>query len=364
MSGAAFVGAIQQAADEFADAARKRDRDAADALVRAYALVRQDLAARYAALIGEIRALQLTDQQVSVALSSELSRVSTLLHQANGQMLNWLEAASDAVRQEQRAAVIAAQSDQAKLAAIVQGPGPHGIHATFNHLPASALADLVGTLQDGSPLRALLDGYGKDASKQVADALVTGLAQGQHPFTIARHMVKAMDGNVVRALTVARTETLRAYRESSLRFFKANNTVTGWIWWSARNERTCPVCWAMHGSRHSLDEHFGSHPNCRCTMLPITKTWAELGFGDVPGDKAIDVPTGEELFAKQPAAVQKTIIGPAKHKAWSDGNLGLGDLVRVTRDPQWGLTRSEASLKDALARHGGKAGQESQDSTG
>lgn len=343
----AFTGAIQQSADEFADAARQREQRAADALVRAYARVRQDLAVRYEALAKEIAALNLSKQEADAALASEFSRVSVLLKQADDQLLGWLDVASETIKQEQARAIAAAQADQSALAAVVQGPGPHGITATFNQLPVAALSDLLGTLQDGSPLRDLLNGYGKDASKQAQDALVTGLAQGQHPFTIARNMVKAMDGNVVRALTVARTETLRAYRESSLRFFKANSdTITGWIWWSARTARTCPVCWAMHGSKHTLDENFGSHPNCRCTMLPITKTWAELGFGTVAGDKPLDVPVGEELFAALSADVQRGILSAAKYKLYRAGDLDLADLVQVTHDPDWGAGRREKTLRE------------------
>jgi hypothetical protein len=31
------------------------------------------------------------------------------------------------------------------------------------------------------------------------------------------------------------------------------------------------------------------------------------------------------------------------------GDLDLADVVKVTRDPRWGLTRSERSLRDILA---------------
>jgi SPP1 gp7 family putative phage head morphogenesis protein len=347
---ATFRGDIQQAAENFAAAMRRRDRDAADALTRSYAEIRARLAAQYADLTEEIARRGMSGKAVGNALRNRFSRVATLLRQADEELLAWAAEASDTIRAEQAKAVAQAQADAEALARAGMGQPPPGITATFNRLPSSAVADLVGVLADGTPLADLLDAYGAVASGEIKDALITGLARGLHPFEIARNVRGAMDGNAVRALTVARTETLRAYRESSLRFFKANSDiVTGWIWWSARDKTTCPVCWAEHGSKHSLDEHFGSHPNCRCTQLPITKTWAELGFGDVPGDAPLDVPTGPELFAALSPQMQRAILGRAKYAAYKAGDLDLADVVKVTRDPRWGLTRSERSLRDILA---------------
>lgn len=352
---ATFRGDIQQAAEDFARAMRERDREAADALTRSYAEVRRRLAAQYDDLLAEIGRQRLSGAEVEHALANRFSRVATLLRQADEELLAWSSEASATIVAEQRRAIEQAQADQAKLSRITMGEPPPGITATFNRIPTGALSDLVGVLADGSPLADLLDVYGKLASGQIKDALITGLARGLHPFEIARNMRGAMDGNAVRALTVARTEALRAYRESSLRFFKANSDlIDGWLWWSARDETTCPVCWAMHGSRHSIDEHFGSHPNCRCTMLPVTKTWKELGFGDVPNDGALTVPDGEHLFRRQPTSVQRAILGRAKYKAWQAGEIDLADVVNARNDPRWGLVRSEASLADAKARNQAK----------
>lgn len=70
-----------------------------------------------------------------------------------------------------------------------------------------------------------------------------------------------------RTFTTARTETMRAGRETGLRIFK-QNVFDGWIWHSQLGPKTCDSCRAKHGTKHTFDEVFESHPNCRCIPLP------------------------------------------------------------------------------------------------
>lgn len=83
--------------------------------------------------------------------------------------------------------------------------------------------------------------------------------------------------------------------------------------------------------------------NCRCTTVPITKTWEQLAkknkalaaqFDEVdPGVRAsMGGPvsgdtTWESWLGSQPKAVQQDILGPARQKLWDAGKLTLGDLV-------------------------------------
>jgi len=111
----------------------------------------------------------------------------------------------------------------------------------------------------------------------VMDALTRGLALGLGPEVIRRLIQQMMGMVLTRALRIARTEMLRAYREAARRNYQANSDVVkGWIWHSALNERTCAACWAMHGTVHRLEERLDDHVGGRCTAVPLTKTWAEL----------------------------------------------------------------------------------------
>src|SRR4030095_12680785 len=121
--------------------------------------------------------------------------------------------------------------------------------------------------------------------------------QGRGPRAVAQEIREGLNGNLTRALKIARTETIRAYREASHRTHQENSDVLeGWIWLSALNSRTCRACIALHGTFHTLDERLKGHVNCRCSQIPAVKG---VGLG---------IEKGVEWFRKQPAAVQKDIL--------------------------------------------------------
>lgn len=135
-----------------------------------------------------------------------------------------------------------------------------------------------------------------------------------------------------------------AYREVSSETYRASKVVDGWTWHADLSGRTCPACLAMHGTRHSADEDMASHPNCRCTQLPQTKSWADLGF-DVPdGRQAIQ--TGAERLAQMSEADQLAILGRRRLDAYNAGEITLDDLVRKTHHREWGAGRRTATLAE------------------
>lgn len=126
-----------------------------------------------------------------------------------------------------------------------------------------------------------------------------------------------------------RTATFTAYRSAKLQTYRNNShIVNSWVWHSAANERTCAVCWSLHGSVHSLDEEMSSHNNCRCSMVPKTKTWKELGF-NVPDEleTSIQVEDGESLFSKQDMRTKQLVLGPTAYKAYENKEITLNDFV-------------------------------------
>ncbi|NPV86000.1 MAG: hypothetical protein HPY45_08340 [Anaerolineae bacterium] len=171
---------------------------------------------------------------------------------------------------------------------------------------------------------------------------------------------KVLGTTLSRALTIARTETLRGHREATRASYQANSDIVrGWVWHSAADERTCAACWAMHGTFHTLDERLDDHPNGRCAMVPKTKTWAEIGkqygidLSDVP-DTNSEIEPGVLLFDKLPAEKQIGILGPAKWAAWKDDQFTLSDLVGQTESTIWGTYRYEKSLEQVLGEEKAK----------
>ncbi len=122
---------------------------------------------------------------------------------------------------------------------------------------------------------------------------------------------------------------------------QASKVVKGWIWWAEPD--ACPVCSAEHGSEHTVDEILISHPCCRCTMVPQTLSWADLGF-DVPDGRPSR--GGPERFAGLSEERKLTILGRARLDAYNAGLITLQDLVRETHHPRWGPGKRTATLKE------------------
>lgn len=233
-------------------------------------------------------------------------------------------------------------------------------------LPVRETAEIARASRLGTPLGDLLESLGTDTHRIAREKLVEGVALGKNPIDIGRDLRESFAGNQVRALRVARTETTDAYRRAAIRATRvartevlgayrrtavggyrgANDVVGEWVW-VAELGSACPVCVAMHGTIHDLDEEMDSHPSCRCSPAPRTKSWAELGFEGVP-ETRLDLETGEDWFARQPEAAQRRTLGPSKYAAYKDGRLKLADLVQPTVDPVWGRGLRERSLRDAL----------------
>lgn len=330
-----MAGLLETAARNRA-ALLRRDRAAGADLLRAYALVRRRLQADLDALTARIAQARAAGETVDRAWLAREVRYHRLLAQVEAQVGQFARVAEGRILTEQRLAALAGGEQAGALirAALPDG----GVGVAFNRLPTQALSELVGVLADGSPLSSLLGQLGPQAGRAVRAALIEGVGTGLGPRQIAREVVKATNLSAVRALRIARNETLRAFRSASQETYKANGDIlSGWVWWAALSKRTCPVCYAMHGTFHKLDEQFASHVACRCTQLPQTK------------GSRLAVTRGAEAFKKLPEEDQRAILGPGKFAAYRRGDLALDDLVAKTRDKDWGPGLRERSLRDVSA---------------
>lgn len=334
-------------ADQFRAAAARRERQASSDLVRAYGQAWQRLQLQLAPLAREIETERKAGRQVSPSWLFQEQRLNNLLREVEAELREFARFAEDVIVNEQAVAVQAAQANAAALVETqLAAARPAGVLASFQRLPKEALNDLVGFLSDGTPLRALLDQLPASGSMQVRQALIQGVASGANPRAIARGMKEALGGDLDRALRISRTEVLRSYRESSIRGFQENaDVVDKWRWTATRTTRTCAMCIAMDGQEFPVTVHFGSHPNCRCTPVPVVKSYAELLGDPSLVDDRPKRDTGPEWFAKLPEDKQKEVLGPGKLELYRSGQLALDDLVGYREDKKWGPVRWERSLK-------------------
>lgn len=178
-----------------------------------------------------------------------------------------------------------------------------------------------------------------DVAAGMKQELIRGVVTGTNPNRVASILLKRFgtrfNGGAWRARTVARTELLDATRVAALESRKANRDVlAGWRWMCALSARTCPACLAMNGRLFDVDESGpDDHPNGRCTAVPVTRSWRELGIdADEPQSQ---FPDARAWFGQQTPAVQQQIMGPARLQALQSGTLSW-DRIPVSRaNPGW-----------------------------
>lgn len=205
---------------------------------------------------------------------------------------------------------------------------------SFVGLPASAFESIVGFLSDGSPLRKVLESLGESAAAEMEAALKSAVLVGMPPREIVRQVRKEAGGALSRLLTIARTETLRAYREG-IRLSLDAAGYTHWRWVASLSLRTCPACLGMHGRVFAITEPFGTHPNCRCTLVPV--------------DEGLTVPDAEDWLRGLSQVQQEQVLGKQRAHLWRQGRLQLKDFVRERHDPVWGTTRTVMPLRRGIA---------------
>jgi SPP1 gp7 family putative phage head morphogenesis protein len=351
------VSRLSRAADRFRRAVLAREEQAATILVDRYATAYQILSAQLDELTAKAIQLQAEGKEITRDLIYRRTRLQELLNQIEAQVEDFAQYAEAHVANEQRVAIDTAQANSRSLVVESLGPLPEGVGIPTNFLRFNPLAveKFLGRASNGSPLRdlfATLAAGSDDIPGTVAqfeNIFVQGLIKGANPREIARQLRNELQVPLHRALTISRTEVLNSYRETSREFYEQNDdVVVGWRWQAAFNARTCAMCLAMDGQIFKTQISLYTHPNCRCTLVPVTKTWAELGF-DVPERRSRPSQDGQEWFAKQDEKTKLRILGPAKLLRYNEGKLTLRDLVGVRSDPAWGKSRHERSLKSIEA---------------
>lgn len=313
-------------------------------LLQSYAAIRRRLLRDLGSLTRWIAAEQKAGRPVSRARLLRQERFRDLLTQTAVQMDALSKQIEAKVMTEATGAADKARTEAVTAIQQALGPGPAGVSVSFNTLPVGAVNDITARLAPNAPLRNLLDSFGGEAAGMEREALIEGIGLGIGPRATAAVLRKALDISAVRALTIVRTEQLKAYRSASLQTYQANSdVVTGWRWRCSRSTRTCAACWAMDGQVFPLDEPFASHPNCRCTPMPVTKSWAELGFTGIP-----DLPEpepGHAVFALLSESEQREVLGPGRLALYKSGTP-LSAFVEKTQSKVWGPGRQVRALRD------------------
>lgn len=180
-----------------------------------------------------------------------------------------------------------------------------------------------------------------EATAAMKRELIRGVVVGDNPRTAAARMVRNLEGEfnggLTRALNLARTEVLDAHRQAAEIGQEDHGAILdGWVWHAElhRGTRTCPSCWALHGTVHPLSEPGPiDHQQGRCSRTPKTKSWADLGFDiDEPADVT---PDAREVFDSLPDADRLAIMGRRRLELLDAGAIEWADLPQLRTTPEW-----------------------------
>jgi len=271
---------IIEAADTFRAHLLARERRAAGAMVRYYGTAWRRLRGDITALSAEVDAMRLAGEEVTRGKIVRLERMRAIQVQVEQELGQFAQYADEAIVAQKRESILAGERESA---ALIEYAFPQGASINISHyqMPRAAVENLVGFLQDGSPLQDIITGYVGSAADAFGETMVTGLVTGLGPRQLARELRQAYGMGLTDALRLSRTENLRAYRTASRQTYEANaDVLKGWIRHSARDDRVCLACVMLDGTHYDLATDMADHVMGRCLAageLVLTRAgWARI----------------------------------------------------------------------------------------
>lgn len=327
---------VIELAEKYRNALLKNDMAALDQVIKAFQTLYKDLAGRVQELAEYIASVD----KITPAMIRKLSLYHRIMEETEAELTKFGNYAEVVIKQHAAEAVAMGGVHAKNITRILTAYG--GIEAKWMSLNPEAVVSLMGFLQKDSALYKRLAYSAGEKVELIKNKFIELVAIGDNPKTIARKIVQqygeTMGMSLTDAMRMTRTAQLYAYRESTLAHYRANSDIiSGWIWW-AELEGACMSCVAMHGTRHTLDEHLNDHHNGRCTMLPILK-YSPANISDS---------AGLDWYEQQAEQIQKDKMGDARYAAWKEGKFVFSQLSTEYDNDVYGKMRGEASLKNIL----------------
>jgi len=224
-------------------------------------------------------------------------------------------------------------------------------------LPSETLISRVANnvLIDGGPLAAWWTRQTQDIQFKMSAAIREGVLLNETNDQIISKVIGR--GNEPGILPIARRNVASLVQTAThqvnndarqLVYEKNDDVIKALIWFTALDERVCPLCIARsgkkwrNGAEHTPIGHTipfqvpPIHFNDRCVLLPETLTFEEMGL-DMPepeiGERASDLgplsadTTMEQYLRRVSDAQQNEMMGAGRAQLWRDGKITLGQLL-------------------------------------
>lgn len=231
--------------------------------------------------------------------------------------------------------------------------------------PAQVWAAITTSPADrGHVLTELMASYQRTTVDKITGAIRQGVVEGETSSQMVSRIrgtraggfkngVMQTSRNAAQALVS--TAVMHVSNIARQQTYKENSDIlSGWQWVATLDTLTCPECGALDGKTWKTDENSPQPPlhfNCRCTTIPVVKSWKELGFdieevgpgtrasmdGQVPGSQTY----GDWLKPLSPA-VQDQALGVNRAELFRSGV----PIERFVRDGRT-LTIDELRVQEA-----------------
>ena len=326
--------------DDYVDASTR-------ALTARWAQAWQEIAAEWQDTITVILARKAAGTPLTPAQITQLARTQRALAMSAARLRELAEEIGPLLEPAVREVVERTADLTTGVAMSQMPPVDQRLLPSFTRVDKSALEQIIerslGQIHASSlPLS-------DEAVDAMTSALIRAVPSGWHPDRAAREMLRrtrgGFNGGLTRAMRLARTEMVDAHRAANRAQNNANPTVTAVVWTAQLSSRTCPSCLAKHGTEYPPDTPGPwDHQNGRCTFIPKTQTWAEMGFPGI--DEPPDVlPSAEDWIETNPHDALAA-LGPDRYRMLTNGDITLADMAQRVDNPDWRPSYQATSLTD------------------
>jgi SPP1 gp7 family putative phage head morphogenesis protein len=272
-------------------------------------------------------------------INAQLKEADSIINQYYGDIATTSQSASAGVAQ------VAASATADSLVAAVGG------QVAISAIPTAAyLETLAGnTIIQGAVQRDWWERQAGDTAFKFQSAVRQGLVGAETTPQIVKRVRDVMDLSRRNAETLVHTSVQSVANTTREKIFADNDDVmSGKEWSSALDRKTCPTCGALDNKRWTTDSKPINHsmayrapPNhwrCRCSMVPVLKTWKELGINmdELPdGTRAsmsgqVTDKSFEDWLKRKtetdPTFADRT-LGKGRAELWRNGKITMDQMI-------------------------------------
>jgi SPP1 gp7 family putative phage head morphogenesis protein len=242
-------------------------------------------------------------------------------------------------------AQVSASATATSLSAAVGGQVAIGVIPT-----AAYLETLAGNvIVQGATQSAWWNRQSGDTQFKFQAAVRQGLVGAETTPQIVKRVREVMDLSRRNAETLVHTSVQSVANTTREKIFADNDDVmAGKEWSSALDRKTCPTCGALDNKRWTTDSKPINHSmvyqippkhfRCRCSMVPVLKTWKELGINmdELPdGTRAsmsgqVTDKSFEDWLKRKtetdPTFADRT-LGKGRAELWRNGKITMDQMI-------------------------------------